>query len=170
MADQGRRYFHGGVRGLGIGDILEPSSPHVTDGCPVCVARASGRVLRVGEYRRWLRTLSPKDAAPILAQLVDAPDDAPIDPPSALPSIYITTDPGYARWYAARSQGDLYRVVPLGALKVSAEDHFPTWTVPSARIVAVIERDVQLTRRDRRVMQRRWKVADRQRLQEASSG
>jgi hypothetical protein len=104
--------------------------------------------------------MGPK-AAPLLAQLALAPDDAPIDPPSVLKAVYLTTDIGYARWYAGRSAGDLYRVVPLGALVPSTEDHFPTWTTPRARIVAVVERDVQLTRRDRRAMLRRWKQADR---------
>ena len=36
------RLFHGGVPGLRIGDLIEPGQPHFVDGCPVCVAKASG--------------------------------------------------------------------------------------------------------------------------------
>lgn len=67
----------------------------------------------------------------------------------------------YARWYAARSQGDLYVVEPIGELLRSDDDHFPSWTCASARVVGVVERRVRLDRRDRREMLRLWKRADR---------
>lgn len=152
-------YFHGGKAGLRVGDFLVPSPPHVVDGCPVCVARAEGRTLRVGEYRAWLRTLGPR-AAPVLAQMADAPDWEPVDPPSQRTAVYVTTDIGYATWYAARSKGDLYRVSPCGDMTPSPEDHFPTWTVPRARITRVVRRDVRLERSERRALLRRWKKAD----------
>lgn len=153
-------FFHGGKAGLDSGELLVPSPPHVSDGCPVCVARASGMVLRVGEYRRWAQSMGPAGAR-LVEMLEGAPDDAPVDPPSAERAVYITTDREYARWYAARSRGDLYRVAPVGAADLSSEDRFPTWTVAAARVVEVIERSVILDRRDRRSILRRWKKADK---------
>lgn len=159
-------YFHGGKAGLSVGDLLVPSPPHVTDGCPVCVARAEGRVMRVGEYRAWLRTLGPR-ADPVLAALADADDWEPVDPPTRESAVYFTSDALYATWYAARSRGDLYRVVPVGPLVASTEDHFPTWTAPSARVVEVLRRSVRLQRRERRELLRRWKKADAKAAKEA---
>mgnify|MGYP001562941885 CR=1 FL=1 len=164
--------FHGGIAGLQVGDIVRPSPAHVVDGCPVCQARAEGRTFTVGEYREWLATWPPEKAAPVLAALGDAPDYEPVDPPSQRSAVYVTTDLAYARWYAARSQGDLYRVEPSGltlpeedpreALLIpSPEDHFPTWTCTEARVVAVVERGVRLVRSDRRALLRRWKAADK---------
>jgi hypothetical protein len=152
-------YYHGGKAGLDRGDVLLPAPPHVTDGCPICVARAEGRTMRVGEYRRWLRRLGPK-AAPVLASLEGADDWEPIDPPSGREAVYVTTDVNYATWYAARSRGDLYRVQPIGDLAPSPEDHFPTWTVAEARVVEVVRRRVRLQRQERRALLRRWKKAD----------
>lgn len=153
-------FYHGGAPGLKPGDTLRPSPPHVEDGCPVCVARAEGRSLTVGEFKDWLRTQGPR-ALPVLWQLEDAPDGAPVDPPSATKAVYITSDPLYAAWYAARSgNGDLYRVKPLGLRTPSPEDHFPTWTVPAARVVEVVRRRVVLTERERRELDAAWRVAD----------
>lgn len=152
--------YHGGRAGLVVGEMIVPAPPHVEDGCPVCVARAQGRTLRVGEYRAWLRTLGPR-AEPVLAALEGADDFEPVDPPRAkADAVYVTSDLAYARWYAARSRGDLYRVVTVGPAERSPEDHFPTWTAPAARVVRVIERMVRLQRRDRRALLRRWKKAD----------
>ena len=152
--------YHGGKAGLTVGDLLVPSPPHVFDGCPICVARSEGRALTVGEFRAHLATLGDR-AAPILRLLADARDDEPVDPPSERDAVYVTTDREYARWYAARSRGDLYRVEPGSPLLATTEDHFPSFTVPQAKIVEVIERRVVLTRRDRRLLQRRWAKADR---------
>ena len=151
------RFYHGGIAGLRVGDLLKPSPPHVTDGCPVCVARAEGRTLTVGEYRRWLAQFGERARA-VLEALADADDCEPVDPPSERVAVYVTSDITYARWYAARSQGG---VEPLGELTRSATDHFPTWTVPEARVVDVIERRVRLVRSQRRELLRRWRKADR---------
>jgi hypothetical protein len=151
--------YHGGIAGLKVGDVLRPSPPHIEDGCPVCRARAEGRTFIVGEFRAWLRPLG--EAARSALQAVEGvPDSAPMDPPSAAKAVYITSDLSYARWYAARSRGDLYRVEPVGEMTRSAEDHFPSWTVPRARVIEVIERHVRLVRRDRRQLMREWSKAD----------
>ena len=154
-------FYHGGIAGLTVGDLLVPSAPHVEDGCPACEARRAGRVCTVGEYRRWLRQFGPRaDAA--LRTLAGAADDAPFDPPSAEPAVYLTTDVRYATWYAAcRGHGDVYQVRPLSTPIPSTEDHFPSFTVTSARVLAVVRRRVWLTRTERRDIQRRWRKADR---------
>lgn len=152
--------YHGGIGGKRPGDVLVPSPPHVSDGCPICVARAEGRTCSVGEYRDWLRQFGER-GKPILAQLADALDTDPIDPPSGRSAVYVTTSLPYARWYAARSQGDLYAVEPIGEVARSPEDPFPSWTCGSARVVAEVERRVRLRRHDRREMSRAWKAADR---------
>ena len=108
-------YYHGGIGGLRPGAMLVPSPPHVTDGCPICVARAAGRVCTVAEYRLWLEAFGER-AVPVLRSLSDAKPSDPIDPPSGRQALYITTDLRYARWYAARSEGDLYRVEPVGEI------------------------------------------------------
>ncbi len=157
-------YYHGGIAGLREGDLLVPSPPHVDDGCPICVARREGRVYTVGEYRLWLCQFGDR-AVSVLRMLDGAHDAEPVDPPSAQDAVYITTDLGYARWYAARSRGDLYQVEPGGDLHESIEDHFPSFTVSEARVVKILERSVRLDRKDRRAMFRRWGKADRQHQQ-----
>ena len=153
-------YYHGGCAGLSSGDMLVPSDPHVTDGCPICVARAHGIALTVGQYRAWLRQQGAA-AEPVLRKLADAPDDAVIDAPSQRQALYVTTDREYARYYAARSKGDLYYVNPIGRIEPTQEDHFPSFTVQSARVLNVIERGVVLTRKDRRRLDREWRKADK---------
>ena len=152
-------YYHGGIAGKRAGDILIPSPPHEVDGCPICVARAAGRICRVGEYRAWAAQFGER-ARPIMEALAGADDMEPIDPPSAKSAVYISTHQIYARWYAARSQGDLYAVEPIGGVERSEEDPFPTWTCYRARVVRVIERRVTLTRKDRRKITKLWKRAD----------
>lgn len=152
-------YFHGGKRGLHAGDLLIPAPPHVNDGCPICVARAAGRTCTVGEYRRWLTRFGDKGKE-VLDALGDADDREPIDPPSATKAVYITTDRDYATFYAARSSGDLYRVVPVGPLTESREDHFPTWTCRAALVADVVRRRVHLRPRERRRISDRWQEAD----------
>lgn len=152
--------YHGGIGGLRVGDVLSPAPPHVTDGCPICVARAAGRVLRVGEYRLWLAQFGDR-ALPALRSLAGADAMDPVDPPSARNAVYLTRDIEYARWYAARSEGDLYRVVAIGEMTRSTEDPFPSWTAREARVVDVVEHNVRLLRRDRRELMRRWAKADR---------
>lgn len=157
-----RPLYHGGLAGLRPGDLLRPAPPHVVDGCPVCVARAAGRVCTVGEFRAWLRGFDDARAAAALRQLEHAEEWEPIDPPSQRQAVYVTTDLGYARWYASRSEGDLYRVEPVGEAQRSPEDHFDTWTCAEARVLGVVERRVRLSRRERRELLRRWKRADRE--------
>jgi hypothetical protein len=153
-------WFHGGVRGLKPGDTLVPSSPHVMNGCPVCVARQEGRALTIGEYRVWLRSLGDR-ARPILAKLEGVDDREVIDPPSEREAVYITRELLYATWYAARSgHGDLYEVEPIGEIDASATDHFRSAMVGSPRIVRVLRRSVHLTRRERREIERAWRKAD----------
>lgn len=153
-------YYHGGKAGLNRWDMLVPSPPHETDGCPVCVARTEGRTLRAGEFRQW--ALSQGSAGADLAlSLAEVDPWEPIDPPSAEEAVYITTELPYARWYAARSQGDLYRVTPVGELTPSPEDNFPSWTVPEAQIVEVLRRRVRLDQRERRQILSLWQEADK---------
>lgn len=155
--------YHGGIAGLHPGDVLVPSPPHVFDGCPICVARAEGRVYTVGEYRAFiaphLAGLGDR-AQPILDLIDGVADDMPIDEPSAEHAVYVTTSELYATWYAARSQGDLYRVKPLGRLTPSAEDHFDSFTVPRARVLQIIRRGVVLTDDERADILAAWTAAD----------
>lgn len=156
------KYFHGGVPGLKPGDTIIPAPPHVEDGCPICVARAEGRMYTVGEYRQWLRQHpNRKGAMQVLEMLKDADHREPVDPPSKPNRVYITSHEAYARWYAARSRGDLYEVVPDGEIEESDEDNFPSWTCQGAIVARVISRNIRLDRRDRRALMREWDKRDR---------
>jgi hypothetical protein len=88
-----------------------------------------------------------------------------MDPPSGREAVYFTTDYQYARYYAAKSKGDLYEVEPIGPREASLEDPFPSWTSNTARVLRVLERRVFLVRSDRRALRRRWKKADKRRAQ-----
>lgn len=131
----GPRLWHGGAPGLNPGDLLLPGHERkVHEGCAVCEARTKGQ-------------------------------HAGIDPPSAKRAVYLTSDKEYARHYASLyGRGDLYSVEPVGELTPSAEDHFPTWTVEAARVVAVYQRAVLLTWSQRRSLFRRWTKADERAL------
>ncbi|MFD3452763.1 hypothetical protein ACFWVC_11310 [Streptomyces sp. NPDC058691] len=131
------RYFHGGVPGLRPGDLITPHPPRAVDGCAICEARTQG--------------------------LTATLNGQPIDPPNGRPDrVYIATDRDYGRFYASLSwYGDLYTVEPVGEMKPSTEDHFPTWCVPAARVVSVYVRAVRLTPGQRRSLLRRWTEADR---------
>lgn len=154
-----KKLYHGGKAGLNVGDLLVPSPPHQEDGCPICVARAAGRVCTVREYRAYARQFGAR-AEPVLRLLEGAPDDAPVDPPSAEKAVYITSSAEYATWYASRSRGDLYRVQPIGPLKRSSEDLFESFTVSAARVVEVLRRGVRLSRKERRELEREWRKAE----------
>jgi hypothetical protein len=157
-------WYHGGISGLQAGDALLPSPPHVTDGCPVCVARAHGHVLTVGEYRAWLSQFSDR-AKPVLEALGEADDREPVDPPSSIAAVYITENRDYALWYAARSgHGDLYEVEPLGPISPSTTDHFPSATCSEARVSRVLRRSVWLSDQERRRISRLWRKADEEAL------
>jgi hypothetical protein len=131
------RYWHGGVPGLKVGDLVVPHPPAVIDGCPICTARARGENYTDGQGRV-------------------------IDPATGRPDrVYITTDRDYARFYASKVWlGDLYTVEPVGQLEASTEDPFPTWVCASARVVSVYTRAVRLTDRQRRALINRWRRAD----------
>jgi hypothetical protein len=126
------RYFHGGKPGLEPGDLIEPGAPNYLDNCPICQAVKAGR-------------------------------STPYEQPSQNPDrVYVTSDKPYARFYASKyPRGGLYVVEPLGELVESTEDRFPTWHCPSARVLTVYDRCVELTPSQRRVLFRRWTVADR---------
>ena len=132
----GMRLWHGGVAGLRAGDLIVPGhSRPAVDGCAVCAARAA-----------------QADGAP-------APD---IDPLAAHSDrVYLTPVREYARFHASLwGRGDLYRVDPVGPVERSTEDSIETWTAPSARVVAVVERAVLLTWSQRRWLLRLWAEAD----------
>ncbi len=155
--------YHGGIGGLHPGDLLVPSSPHVFDGCPICRARAAGRIYTVGQYRRDFGPLIARlgDEAELIRETLEGvPDEAPLDPPSAEAAVYCTTVELYARWYASRSCGDLYRVKPLGRMSESREDHFETYVALRARVLQVVARDVLLTPDERREIYAMWTKAD----------
>lgn len=124
--------WHGGVAGLRPGDVIVPSPRKTVDGCAVCAAHAAGKTLTV--------------------------DGHAVDPANGQPDrVYLTSDRHYAKFYASKwVYGDLYRVEPVGELTWSTEDPFPTWTAGSARVVAVYERAVRLTDRERRRLLERW--------------
>lgn len=128
------RLWHGGAPGLRVGDLLLPgNSRRIHEGCAFCAARENGGTV------------------------------AGIDPPSAKRAVYVTSDKGYARYYASLwGYGDLYIVEPVGPAEVSPEDHFPSWTTEAARVVAVYQRAIQLTWTQRRALFRRWEIADRE--------
>lgn len=126
-----------------VGDLLVPGERHYEDGCPVCVAKREGRTFML--------------------------NGMPVDPMNRHEDrVYVTTDREYARFYASKyPTGDLYRVEPpddvLDMLDVGSEDPFPTWALPSVRVVAVYERAVRLTHRQRVTLLERWRQVDRAR-------
>jgi len=131
------RYWHGGMPGLRVGDLIEPGHERATrDDCPICDARRVGTSLAAG--------------------------NAIIDAPSAhRDRIYITTDRLYAKHYASLyGRGDLYRVEPIGDLLRSTEDSYETYAVTAARVVSVYDRAVLLTWSERRRLYREWGQAD----------
>lgn len=126
-----------------VGDLIVPGERHYEDGCPVCVAKAAGRNFMV--------------------------DGIAVDPINQHEDrVYVTSDREYARFYASKYPlGDLYRVEPVGGVSelvdVGAEDPFPTWAVPAARVVAVYDRAVRLTHRQRVTVLERWRRVDQSR-------
>lgn len=126
-------YYHGGVDGLKVGDLLEPGhSRKQHDGCPWCVARENGEA-HLG-----------------------------LDGPSQRAEVYFTPNRLYAKFHASMyGRGDLYRVEPVGEVTRSTEDSLETFTAPAARVVSVYERAVQLTMTERRRLDREWAAADK---------
>ena len=131
------RLFHGGAPGLRPGDLVEPGHERKAHpGCAWCTARTRGELTAATDG---------------LSEHQDR--------------VYLTPERLYARYYASLyGRGDLYRVEPVGELERSTEDTVETWTVPAARIVAVLDRAVLLTRSERRRLYRLWGNADEEHL------
>lgn len=127
------RYYHGGAPGLRVGDLIEPGHDRAThDGCPWCEARAKGEA----------------------HQGLDGPSQH-------ADRVYATTDRLYAKHYASLyGRGDLYRVEPVGDEATSTEDTIASVHAPAFRVVAVLDRAVQLTMGERRRLYRQWSAAD----------
>lgn len=84
-----------------------------------------------------------------------------LDPRARPDRVYMTRHRGYARHYASLwGRGDLYRVEPVGPLERSLEDTIESWMAPGARVLAVVERAILLTWKDRRKLFREWGIAD----------
>ncbi|MCM6777904.1 hypothetical protein NDR87_31600 [Nocardia sp. CDC159] len=127
------RLFHGGVPGIRVGELIEPGHGRRRhDGCPWCEARARGE------------------------------SHFGMDGPSKHADlVYLTPNRLYAKYYASLwGRGDLYRVEPVGKVERSTEDSIETFTAPSARVVAVVDRAVLLTMSERRRLYREWRAAD----------
>lgn len=125
------RLWHGGAPGLRPGDLIEPGHERrVHEGCAWCEARARG----------------------------ESPGADPLARPDR---VYLTGHRGYARHYASLwGRGDLYRVEPVGPLERSLEDTIESWMAPGARVIAVVERAILLTWKERRRLFREWEAAD----------
>lgn len=127
------RLWHGGVPMLRPGDLIEPGHERrIHDGCPWCVARASGH------------------------------SHLGLDGPSHRPDhVYLTPSRDYARYHASLwGRGDLYRVEPVGDVERSPEDTVESYVAPAARVLSVPERAVLLTMTQRRRVWRLWSEAD----------
>lgn len=126
-------YYHGGVDGLKVGDVLEPGHARKKhDGCPWCEARENGEA-HLG-----------------------------LDGPSQRQEVYFTTSRIYAKFHASMyGYGDLYRVEPMGDVTRSTEDSMESFTAPSVRIAAILDRAVLFTWSERRRLDREWAAADR---------
>ncbi|MGW4824642.1 hypothetical protein ACWEP4_38395 [Streptomyces sp. NPDC004227] len=133
----GARLYHGGIPGVGPGDLIEPHPPAVVDGCRICEARAAGEDPTV-------------------------PGLGVVDPATKHPDrVYVTSDREYGRFHASKVWlGDLYQVEPVGDLRASTEDHWPSWTCEAALVVAVVSRAVRLTDRQRRTLLNKWERHD----------
>lgn len=120
--------FHGGAPGLRPGDWIVPRSPEDT------AHFVDG--CPVCEARRRGERLPEDDLDPTL--------------------VYVTTERDYATVFAdGYPRGGLYRVETQGELTPSP-DPVPSWGVPRARVVSVLDRLVRLSVHDRRRLQRRY--------------
>lgn len=122
--------FHGGVPGRKVGDLLLPNMAEhrYIEGCTHCEAQRKG--------------------APALGD--------PATPPEW---VYACADRPYARFYASRAVGGtLYRVRLEGDVERSEEDPEWAWAYRgrTARVVAVLERNITLSMRERKKLWNRW--------------
>lgn len=75
--------------------------------------------------------------------------------------VFATTHRLYAKFYASKwVGGSLYIVEPIGAVEESTKDRFDSVHAPALRVLKVSERGVELTRTERRRLQRLWREAD----------
>jgi hypothetical protein len=125
-------FYHGGVDGLRVGDVLTPGMERKHhDGCQWCEARAKGEAFQG------------------------------MDGPSQEHAVYFTPVRLYAKFHASLyGRGDLYRVEPIGVATDSEEDSIESYHAPQARIVSVYERAVLLTNTERRKLDKLWLDAD----------
>lgn len=119
--------WHGGVGGLNVGDTIRPDQGH----------------------RKHI------DGCPICTAIA-AGEQTPFDLPTPKGWVYASRDQAYARFYASKARGDLYRVQLIGDIERSAEDPFPSWRGRRARIVSVVERNVTLSMPQRERLFIRW--------------
>lgn len=127
------RLYHGGVPGLAVGDLIEPGHDRAAhEGCAWCEARMNGDAY-LG-----------------------------IDGPSEQKNrVYATTHRLYAKSHASLyGLGDLYHVEAVGEAEDSAEDTIATVHAPAFRVLAVADRAVRLTDKERRRLFRDWTAAD----------
>jgi len=105
-------YYHGGAPGLRAGDLITPREP--------------------GDIGHLVDGCPTCEARRAGTQLASDPNDPQ--------SVYVTQDRQYARVYAAGyPRGALYRVEPLGELVRTTDDSVPSWAVPAARVLAVLD-------------------------------
>lgn len=119
--------FHGGIAGLKPGDIIRPNQGH----------------------RKHVA------GCPVCAAHA-AGHATEVDPLTPEGWVYATKDLPYARHYASKARGDLYRVQLVGDVERSTEDHFPTWRARRARVLSVAQRNVTLTMPERQRLFIRW--------------
>lgn len=125
----GRRLFHGGAPGLRPGDLITPRLAGDTSHLVDGCPTCEAR-----------RNGTPLEGDDLDATLV-----------------YVTTDRDYASLYAAGyPRGGLYRVETEGPLVTPSPDPVPSWGVPTARVVAVLDPLVRLSAHDVRRFSRRY--------------
>lgn len=119
--------YHGGIPGLSPGDVIRPNQQH----------------------RKHV------DGCTVCAAHAAGQTTA-VDPLTPEGWVYATKDLPYARHYASKAGGDLYRVQLVGDVERSTEDHFPTWRGRRAKVISVAQRNVTLTMSERERLFIRW--------------
>lgn len=125
-------YYHGGAPGLRVGDVVTPR--------------------QAGDSGHLVDGCPTCEARRAGAQLATDPNDPR--------SVYVTQDRQYARVYAAGyPRGGLYRVEPVGELVATTDDPVPSWAVPAARVLAVLDPLVIMRPAEARRAMRRFGAA-----------
>ncbi|GAB3166965.1 hypothetical protein GCM10027059_26770 [Myceligenerans halotolerans] len=105
-------YYHGGVPGLRPRDLITPRE--ADDASHLVDGCPTCEARRAG------------------SQLATDPNDPRF--------VYVTQERQYARVYAAGyPRGALYRVEPVGELVATTDDPVPSWAVPAARVLSVLD-------------------------------